>query len=84
MIGRPEIQRIVVINDLARPQGGASLLALQSVRDFTARGRHVTMISGDHGRVERWRLEQRIERTRQRRPDLLTDSGTHPGSDPQP
>lgn len=49
MIGRPEIQRIVVINDLARPQGGASLLALQSVRDFTARGRHVTMISGDHG-----------------------------------
>jgi tRNA (guanine37-N1)-methyltransferase len=42
------------------------------------------LISGDHGRVERWRLEQRIERTRQRRPDLLTDSGTHSGSDPQP
>jgi glycosyltransferase involved in cell wall biosynthesis len=43
------IDRIVVINDLARPQGGASLLALQSVRDFAARGQRVTMISGDHG-----------------------------------
>ena len=27
--------------------------------------------SGDHGRVEEWRAEQRIERTRERRPDLL-------------
>ena len=49
MTSRPEIDRIVVINDLARPQGGASLLALQSVRDFAARGWRVTMISGDHG-----------------------------------
>lgn len=43
------IDRIVVINDLARPQGGASLLALQSARDFAARGYRVTMISGDRG-----------------------------------
>lgn len=43
------IDRIVVINDLARPQGGASLLALQSVRDFAASGQRVTMISGDRG-----------------------------------
>lgn len=43
------IDRIVVINDLARPQGGASLLALRSVRDFVARGQRVTMISGDRG-----------------------------------
>ena len=43
------IDRIVVINDLARPQGGASLLALQSARDFAARGYRVTMLSGDHG-----------------------------------
>ena len=27
--------------------------------------------SGDHGRVEEWRTEQRLERTRERRPDLL-------------
>lgn len=29
------------------------------------------LLSGDHGAVERWRLEQRLTRTRQRRPDLL-------------
>lgn len=28
------------------------------------------LLSGDHGRVEEWRQEQRIERTRTRRPDL--------------
>ena len=29
------------------------------------------LLSGDHGAVARWRLEQRLERTRERRPDLL-------------
>lgn len=29
------------------------------------------LLSGDHGAVARWRLEQRLERTRRRRPDLL-------------
>ncbi|MDB5723774.1 MAG: glycosyl transferase family 1 [Novosphingobium sp.] len=43
------IDRIVVINDLARAMGGASLLALQSVHAFAARGYPVTMISGDRG-----------------------------------
>ena len=28
------------------------------------------LLSGDHGRIERWREQQRIERTAQRRPDL--------------
>ena len=32
------------------------------------------LLSGDHGAVERWRREQQIERTRQRRPDLLEES----------
>lgn len=31
------------------------------------------LLSGDHGKVEEWRRQQRIERTRQRRPDLLAD-----------
>lgn len=30
------------------------------------------LLSGDHARVERWRQEQRLERTRRRRPDLLS------------
>jgi len=33
------------------------------------------LLSGDHGAVERWRREQALERTRQRRPDLLGPDG---------
>ena len=29
------------------------------------------LLSGDHGAVDRWRRQRRIERTRERRPDLL-------------
>jgi tRNA (guanine37-N1)-methyltransferase len=29
------------------------------------------LLSGDHGRIEDWRAEQRLRRTRDRRPDLL-------------
>jgi len=38
------------------------------------------LLSGDHGRVARWRREQRIERTRRRRPDLWEQFVvSHPG-----
>ena len=29
------------------------------------------LLSGNHAAIERWRREQAIERTKQRRPDLL-------------
>lgn len=32
------------------------------------------LLSGDHGRVAQWRGEQSLQRTRQRRPDLLGES----------
>lgn len=32
--------------------------------------------SGDHARVEEWRRQMRVERTKERRPDLLGDSPT--------
>jgi len=38
------------------------------------------LLSGDHGKVEEWRRRMRIERTRDRRPDLLGD-GFAPGGD---
>jgi len=40
------------------------------------RGRSVPAVlrSGDHQRVEAWRDEKRLEKTRERRPDLLPDS----------
>jgi tRNA (guanine37-N1)-methyltransferase len=31
------------------------------------------LLSGNHAEIARWRREQQIERTRQRRPDLLAD-----------
>jgi len=42
---RPD--RIVVINDLSRPLGGASALAMQSALGFANRGLPVTVLSGD-------------------------------------
>lgn len=41
------IDRIVVINDLSRPMGGASALAVASARAFRERGLAVTFLSGD-------------------------------------
>lgn len=40
------------------------------------RGRDVpdVLLSGHHGRVAQWRREQQVVRTRERRPDLLTES----------
>ncbi|MDJ0925852.1 MAG: tRNA (guanosine(37)-N1)-methyltransferase TrmD [Acidimicrobiia bacterium] len=32
------------------------------------------LLSGDHGKIEEWRLQQRVARTAERRPDLLTDT----------
>jgi len=31
------------------------------------------LLSGDHGRIAEWRAEQRLQRTRERRPDLLSN-----------
>ncbi len=31
------------------------------------------LLSGDHGRIEAWRAAQRLERTKQRRPDLASN-----------
>jgi tRNA (guanine37-N1)-methyltransferase len=37
------------------------------------------LLSGDHARIERWRRARALERTRVRRPDLLTRSPEEPG-----
>lgn len=36
------------------------------------------LLSGDHARIEAWRREQRVERTRRRRPDLLPPELANP------
>ncbi|MFI4855298.1 MAG: tRNA (guanosine(37)-N1)-methyltransferase TrmD [Phycisphaerales bacterium JB065] len=48
------------------------------------------LLSGDHAKVDQWRLAQMIERTRRRRPDLLApdqateSAGTSPASEQHP
>lgn len=40
-------------------------------RDFRGRSVPEVLLSGDHGRIERWRREKAVRRTLERRPDLL-------------
>jgi tRNA (guanine37-N1)-methyltransferase len=60
-----------------RPEGEGSAAALLEYPQFTrpaeVRGRTIppVLTSGDHGAVARWRHEQALELTRERRPDLL-------------
>jgi len=42
-------------------------------REFRGRVVPEVLLSGDHGKVDRWRAERSLERTRQRRPDLLDE-----------
>ncbi len=41
--------------------------------DFEGWGVPEVLLSGNHGLIEEWRKEQRLRRTRERRPDLLRD-----------
>ncbi|WP_232491543.1 glycosyltransferase family 4 protein [Novosphingobium kaempferiae] len=43
------IERIVVVNDLAQPKGGASQLAMESAVQFARRGHRVTVLCGSTG-----------------------------------
>lgn len=52
---------------------------------FEGREVPAVLLSGDHAKIARWRSQQRQERTRTRRPDLLTDSlGSHRGLSLEP
>jgi tRNA (guanine37-N1)-methyltransferase len=66
--------------------GNPESLASESFRDGMLEEPHYTrpaefrgwvvpevLLSGDHGKVDEWRAEQREKRTRERRPDLMED-----------
>jgi len=38
------------------------------------------LLSGHHAEIERWRRQQQLKRTRDRRPDLLDDGNSEPSS----
>lgn len=48
-------------------------------REWMGRAVPEVLISGDHAQIARWRLEQMLDRTRQRRPDLIPPSSA-PGA----
>jgi len=48
-------------------------------RDFRGLVVPDTLVSGDHARIRRWRRARAIERTRERRPDLLEKRPEEPG-----
>jgi tRNA (guanine37-N1)-methyltransferase len=65
------------------PEGAHLLDCPHYTRPREWNGRVVpdVLLSGDHAAVDRWRDQQRIERTRMRRPDLLQHD---PLANPQP
>ena len=48
-------------------------------REFRGRGVPDVLLSGDHARIARWRAARALERTRERRPDLLERRPPEPG-----
>lgn len=44
--------------------------------EFMGRRVPAVLLSGDHAAIARWRREQALERTRERRPDLLKFGGS--------
>ena len=67
--------------------GGRDLLEhAQYTRPREFRGRAVpeVLLSGDHGRIARWRDEQRLSRTAERRSDLLSRSTRAQCTNPNP
>jgi len=50
-------------------------------RDYRGLSVPDALLSGDHARIERWRRARALEKTRQRRPDLLTRRPEEPGED---
>jgi tRNA (guanine37-N1)-methyltransferase len=48
-------------------------------REFRGIAVPEVLLSGDHRRIERWRMARALERTRRRRPDLLENRPAEPG-----
>ena len=55
--------------------------AVHAAADVPRHGRARDPRSGDHGAVRRWRDEQALARTRERRPDLLEPPAGADGAD---
>jgi len=65
---------------------GALLDCPHYTRPEVFEGRSVppVLLSGDHEAIRRWRLEQALARTRERRPDLLSGAGPEGGGRESP
>lgn len=65
--------------EVAVPRGGSARLLdcphYTKPREWRGRSVPEVLLSGDHGRIAAWRLEQRLQRTRARRPEVLGPEG---------
>ena len=50
-------------------------------REFQGMAVPEILISGDHAKIEQWRREESLRRTRERRPDLLKDCDSNASQD---
>jgi tRNA (guanine37-N1)-methyltransferase len=76
-----EIPALTLINGVLRllPGTVGKVESLHYTRPPEFRGWKVpdVLLSGNHHEIERWRLEQQLQRTRDRRPDLLDNQEIH-------
>ncbi|HCT44636.1 MAG: tRNA (guanosine(37)-N1)-methyltransferase TrmD [Phycisphaerae bacterium] len=75
--GQPIAKKI--LQSLNIPKGAKLLDCPHYTRPQVWEGIEIpkVLVSGDHDAVAKWRLEQRLQRTRQRRPDLLKNSDSN-------
>ena len=75
VLEKPEATKSESFSAFARP-GLANLEYPQYTRPENFRGLKVpeVLLSGNHQKIERWRKEQAVKRTKERRPDLLTST----------
>lgn len=62
-------------DSFAREDGGLEGPQYTRPREFRGLKVPDVLLSGDHGRIAAWRSEQGRQRTKQRRPELLSDGG---------
>lgn len=72
----------------ARPESGRGGLLdcphYTKPRVWEGREAPEVLLGGDHGKIAQWRMDRMLERTRQRRPDLLVTDGPRRGILPSP
>ena len=72
-----EMDHILIVHEIAefdtedRMLFPHEILSFLRLREWMGLSVPEVLLNGDHAKIAEWRLERMIERTRERRPDLL-------------